>query len=114
MNKRELEKQAEFKKLYRDLPDILDEACKELGTTPEKIGFTVKKKGQTTWDLNPQARHNLIKFQVTTTCSECHKEITGDLIIQKPSLSIIDSSGFIVMVGVVCDACIGAPIKYDP
>lgn len=95
--------------VYNDLPFQIRRACRTMGTTPEQIGIDLSKiaKGyKNCWDINPEQRHLWLKILCVVKCSKCSKPTKGVIIVQKSTLKIIDSSGFVIFADPVCDNCL--------
>jgi hypothetical protein len=104
--------QEEIRNLYAHLPDAILEVCEKMGTTPEKLGIDIyadEKEKENYWDMNPQKRKNLFRFEtINTECSQCKsKTISGKLILDKKTLRVVDSSGFMILFDeILCDSCL--------
>lgn len=93
-------------KFYKDLPDVVKEACKRMATTSDKIGIELDAKGKTIWDLNPESRDKWFRFETDITCSACGKVAKGHLILDKKELKLVDSDGFVILDKLVCEKCL--------
>jgi len=64
-------------------------------------------KRATIYDINPDPQKRWFKIRSRIVCSRCKKDTLGDLIIDRKTLKIVDSSGYMFFEEPLCDDCLG-------
>jgi len=103
------QKDKDLARLYKEIPNVIEEICKQKGSSPDNIGYYDQgiSGNKTIWDINPTGRDKLIRLNSTVECTNCKKEINGDVILEKDSLTVRDTSNFLLLSdGAVCKKCL--------
>jgi hypothetical protein len=101
--------------LYKDLPNIIRELCAQKGLDPEKdLGFDLHDlddpaNAKTIYERNPKelSEKKWFKINCQIVCSKCKNEIVGNIILDRESLQVVDSHGFVITDEPTCDKCLG-------
>lgn len=93
---------------YKDFPNLIKEACKELGTTPKQIGIDLSEDnlGKTIYDINPDHRDEWFNIKAVIKCSKCGKDADGYIVLDRKELKLVDTSGFMIFDEPMCNRCV--------
>ena len=97
-----------LEEVYKDLPNLIKEVCKEKGITPEQLGIDISKDHleKTIYDINPQAREKFFNIKAIVKCSKCGKDAEGYIVLDRKDLKLVDTSGFMIFDEPMCSRCV--------
>lgn len=96
-----------LEEIYKDLPNVIKQFCKDKGITPSQLGIDLNYSKDTIYDRVPNPETKYFKFHISTKCNKCKQNISGDLILDRKGLNVVDSSGFMILEEPTCSKCLG-------